>query len=224
MSEERQMRRRAFGIQARAAADGVTEIFGVAIVYNTVAYDEVIRPGAFTKSMQEQDVKMYWSHNTDLVLARTGNGTLTLDDREDGLHVTARPNLETTWGRDALASIQRGDVHQFSFAFSPVKAGTIDLDSRQVYEVREARLYEVSPVAEPWYESTSASARDRATVQDLLTVPTDKQSLTVGSAEESSVVGGQAGRAAADEPEPGQEPHSTQVLRARLALRLRLAE
>lgn len=199
MRTDRQLRTRAFDVSTRSVDGGLTEITGVAIVYDTPAYGEVIRHGAFTKSLQEQDVKMYWSHNTDLVLARTGNGTLVLEDLPDGLHVTARPNPDTTWGRDALASIGRGDVHQFSFAFAPVKGAMITENAEEVYEVREARLYEVSPVAEPWYEQTTASARNRC----------DEEVATSETAEA--------------EPEPGQDPHSTQCdARARLALRLRL--
>lgn len=161
MTKKRDSRRRPFPIEAREAPNGVTEIVGYAAVFNQIAYGEVIRPGAFSKTLREsKEIKAYWGHDSNEVLASRANGTLELSEDDTGLFVVIRPNLDTTWGRNALASVSRGDVDKMSFRFSPIAVSQETIDGQQVDVVKEVRLWEVSPVAEPWYQGTSASARD----------------------------------------------------------------
>ncbi len=161
MSKKRESKTRAFAVAARSMDDGLTEIIGYAAVFNQIAYGEVIRPGAFTKTLRENpNIKAYWGHNSNEVLASRSNGTLDLEEDDTGLLVVIRPNLETTWGRNAIASVSRGDVTKMSFRFSPITVSRETIDGQQVDVVKEVRLYEVSPVAEPWYDGTSAIARD----------------------------------------------------------------
>lgn len=161
MSKKRDSRVRPFSIEAREAPDGMSEIVGYASVFNQIAYGEVIRPGAFSKTLREsKEIKAYWGHDSNEVLASRSNGTLELEEDEVGLHVVIKPNLETTWGKNALASVARGDVDKMSFRFSPITVSRETIDGQQVDVVKEVRLWEVSPVAEPWYQGTSASARD----------------------------------------------------------------
>ena len=162
------------------------KIAGLAAPYNQIAHGEMIAPGAFTKTLAEQkDIKAFWSHNSAKPLGRTTNGTLNLRESEDGLVVEIMPNLETTFGADALASVQRGDVDQMSFGFAPVKEKMQRIDDQDIRILQEVRLYEVSPVAEPWYSGTSAIARHKP--EENEEVKTDK----------------------ATEPEPRQDAHST---------------
>ncbi len=162
MKNKRKREYRAF--EARAdSADAPTKIEGYAAVFGQIAHGEMIKRGAFAKTLDESaDIKAYWSHQAhdSRVLGRTGNGTLELDEDENGLRVVITPNPDTTWGADALASIARGDVDQMSFGFAPIKETLDEIDGEQVRILHELRLYEVSPVAEPWYSGTSASARD----------------------------------------------------------------
>jgi len=155
---------RAFELRAGGDDGTVSRIEGYAAVFNTVSYGEMISPGAFTKTLAEQrDIRAYWSHdaNGSQVLGRTTNGTLTLREDERGLWCEIHPNVETTWGRSALASVARGDVNQMSFGFAPVKESYEKIDGEDVRILKEVRLYEVSPVAEPWYPTTDAAARNK---------------------------------------------------------------
>jgi len=162
------------------------KIAGLAAPYNQIAHGEMIAPGAFTKTLAEQkDIKAFWSHNSAKPLGRTTNGTLNLRESEDGLVVEIIPNLSTTFGADALASVQRGDVDQMSFGFAPVKESMQRIEDQDVRILQEVRLYEVSPVAEPWYSGTSAIARHKP--EEDKEIKTDK----------------------ANEPEPNQAVHST---------------
>ena len=146
-------------------------IEGVAAVYNqptridTIfgSYVEVIEPGFF-EGVMENDVRALWNHNTDLVLGRTKSGTLEIKDQKAGLGTVIYPP-DTQWGRDAVTSIQRGDVDQMSFAFN-VKTGWDEWkENEEGVMVRRLKagackqLYDVSPVSFPAYPQTSVAVR-----------------------------------------------------------------
>ena len=140
-------------------SDGKATIGGLASVFDSVSYGEKIAPGAFTKTLMEQkDIKSYWGHDANKILARTTNGTLRLAQSEKGLEFEADLNLNTTWGRDAYEAIQSGLVDQMSFGFYPVKQASEIIDGESVVVVKEVHLTEVSPVTEPWYSETHVTA------------------------------------------------------------------
>ena len=67
--------------------EGKRHITGV-IPYDSQSEDlggfrEVIRKGAFRKTLLEGDARCLWAHNTQYVLGRRSAGTLTFDDRDD---------------------------------------------------------------------------------------------------------------------------------------------
>lgn len=125
------------------------------------SYNEVVSRGAFKKTIQEADVRALYNHNPDNVLGRTKSGTLTLSEDNVGLRYEVQVP-DTTWGRDLVQLIKRGDVSQSSFAFSPIRqdwsraANKTELDTRTLQEVR---LYDVSIVTYPAYEDTVAQVR-----------------------------------------------------------------
>lgn len=134
--------------------------------FNGEQVREVIRPGAFDKSLAEtatparkrgRDVKMFLNHNGDIVLASTRAGTLRLSTDDRGL--VAEADLpDNSQGRDTSVSIARGDISTMSFGFNPMKTDSKAPREQQV--LTEVRLWEVSPVtAWPAYQSTSASVR-----------------------------------------------------------------
>ena len=126
---------------------------------------ERIMPGAFDAALKsEKDIIAAWNHDTSKPLGRRSKGTLKLSTDETGLRYTINPP-GTTWGRDAVESIRRGDVTGSSFAFAmgkdPDVVTTEDPKAKTIVrEIRSiARLYEVSPVAIPAYESSVSQVR-----------------------------------------------------------------
>ena len=115
----------------------------------------------------EDDVRALWNHNDDMPLGRTRSETLFLMDGPTGLNVRILPP-ETSWGRDAITSMQRGDVDQMSFAFTVAPGGDEWRrdDQGQIIRVLKRggceRLYDVSPVTYPAYPQTSAQVRSAA--------------------------------------------------------------
>lgn len=147
--------------------DGAMRIGGYAAVFNVRSepiaglFREIIKPGAFTKTLQEADVLAFWNHNTDIPLGRRSNGSLALSEDAHGLKFDLTlPN--TSLARDAFELVRSGIVKEMSFGFRVPKGkdrwthGADGMDEREVFE---AQLFEVSPVAFPAYPATEAEAR-----------------------------------------------------------------
>ncbi|WP_158738632.1 HK97 family phage prohead protease [Alteribacillus sp. YIM 98480] len=122
-------------------------------------FREKIRKGAFEKSLREGTVKALWNHNTDMVLGSTKNSTLSLWEDDRGLAFELEMP-DTSWGRDALSSIERGDVDGVSFGFEVV-ADEWDHNNpdEAIRTLIDVRLHEISPTPFPAYPQTSVSAR-----------------------------------------------------------------
>ena len=125
-------------------------------------FREKIRAGAFSKTIQEADVRALFNHNPDLVLGRNKAGTLDLAEDEHGLHFRVSPP-ETQWAKDLRETVRRGDVDQASFAFKTIRDMWTEEEGEPTErELIEVKLYDVSPVTYPAYPQTSVSARSLA--------------------------------------------------------------
>jgi HK97 family phage prohead protease len=160
---------------ADAPDDTPLRFYGYAAVFNSDSerlYDprkgdftETIRPGAFKRTLaRDNDVRMYVNHNSDMVLASTRSGTLTLSEDDHGLRVQAELP-DTTYARDLANLMRTGVVDSMSFGFSVVD----DHWNGDHRELREVALHEVSVVSgHPAYPDT-AGATVRTTDDDTAT-------------------------------------------------------
>jgi hypothetical protein len=136
-------------------------ITGYAAVFNTWAdiggwFRESIRPGAFVKTIKENDIRALFNHDEDFVLGRNKAKTLSLREDDKGLAVEIHPP-GTGWANDLLVSMRRQDVNQMSFGFTVNKAEMdYDKDERVLTDVT---LFDVSVVTYPAYPTTSAQVR-----------------------------------------------------------------
>jgi uncharacterized protein len=142
---------------------GKRQLSGYAAVFNKKSvplygFREVIRPGAFAKTIKEDDIRLLWNHDHSIVLGRNKSGTLRLSEDDNGLKIEA-DLPDTQAGRDARESISRGDVSQMSFAFEAINDRWFTEEGEDRRELIEARLFEVSPVTFPAYPDSSVSAR-----------------------------------------------------------------
>lgn len=140
-------------------------ISGYAAVFNALSLDlggfvERIQPGAFAASLVEDDQRALWNHNADLILGRRKAGTLELEEDETGLRFVINPP-DTQAGRDALASLKRGDVDQMSFSFYVQEDGWEKDGGQIVRTLKKVKVMEVSPVTFPAYPQTSAFVRSQ---------------------------------------------------------------
>ena len=121
---------------------------------------EKIKRGAFSKTIKEHDIRALINHDPNLILARTVNSTLRLEEDNKGLAYEA-DLPDTSYARDLKESIKRGDISQNSFGFQTVqdkwemKEGK-ELDERTLIEVK---LFDISPVTFPAYPQTDVKIR-----------------------------------------------------------------
>ena len=156
-------------LEIRQDGDGMT-LRGYAAVFNSpsqpLPFIETIERGAFRDSLNSRnDIKLLWNHDTSIVLGSTRAGTLKLAEDERGLYVEA--NLpDTQAGRDAVISIQRGDVTGFSFGFRVAAGGDTWINANERV-LKRVNIHEVSVgVAFPAYLGTEGTANVRS-VPDL---------------------------------------------------------
>lgn len=122
-----------------------------------VEYREVIDPRALDKT-DMRDVPLRYNHSDNvMVMARTRNKTLQLIKDEEGLRILAEL-ANTTAGRDLYELIKRGDVDKMSFAFT-VARDDYDVETRTRRILAVDKIFDVSAVDSPAYETTSISVR-----------------------------------------------------------------
>ena len=132
-----------------------------------IGWTEIIHKDAISDdTIKNSDIFAKFNHQDDKILARSkyGVGSLLLEVDDKGLrYMFDSPN--TALGNELLEYLHRGDIDSSSFAFSInaedetaqrwyKKNGQL---YREIYKID--RLYDVSPVFQPAYSSTSCSTR-----------------------------------------------------------------
>jgi hypothetical protein len=158
-------------IEIRSKGDGhvitgYAAVFGVEsrVLGGRAGFREIVRPGAFDRSLAEgDDVIARSNHESQLLLGRTSSGTVRLSVDPKGLRYEIDvPN--TTPGRDTLEYVRRGDIHESSFAFiTRVKGDSWEKrasDGLPLRELLDVELVDVAPVIDQAaYPATQVSAR-----------------------------------------------------------------
>jgi HK97 family phage prohead protease len=209
---------RAFDFEVRSSGGDGRTLEGHAAVFNTPArirdlhgdFDEIIMPGAFTRSLASRTPVMQFEHGRDPRVGAVPIAAIE-DIREDdtGLYVRARlydnPVIEPV--RQAIVG---KSINGMSFRFSVPDGGdkwstrSGDVELREIYDTDTA---EIGPVVFPAYDATSVSVRSllaqldpgehRALIRELaaeLRLAADLEDLTV------------AGARSAETEEPGTQP------------------
>lgn len=162
-------------LEQRKAEDGTNELIveGKACAFNdeTILYKsgtyeahEIVDSGAFA-NCDMSDVIFNYNHS-GRVYARTRNNTLSLDVREDGLYMNAILRADDQGHKELYDDISTGTIDRMSFAFHvndskweyEEKDG-IEIDRRTIIAID--KLYDVSAVDIPAYDTTSISARSQ---------------------------------------------------------------
>jgi hypothetical protein len=150
--------------QLRVEGDSNPKIVGYAAVFNTWAdiggwFRESIKPGAFAKTIRENDIRALIDHDPSKILGRNKAKpahTLSLREDDKGLAVEISPP-DTTYGRDLIVSMRRGDLTQMSFGFL-VNKQSVDYEKDERI-LEDVTLFDVSVVTYPAYPTTSAELR-----------------------------------------------------------------
>lgn len=150
----------------RAEGDDDPQLQGYAAIFNRETniggwFREIIAPGAFTKTIDEADVRHLFNHDPSQIIGRNKSGTLRLDEDDTGLSYDVDLNMNDSDAVRVFEKVSRGDVDQSSFAFTIIKEmweepdepGSGELPLRTVLE---AKLFDTSTVTYPAYEDTTA--------------------------------------------------------------------
>lgn len=140
--------RRAYPVQlevrAKAGTSGVSTIEGYASVTEAPfemwdflgPYSEVVRTGAFGKTLAENPQVQLLLNHGGLAMAYTKAGTLRLSEDSTGLHMSADVNAKRSDVGDMLAALDEGSVDEMSFAFRVTRQQwSPDYDQRDIIEV-----------------------------------------------------------------------------------------
>lgn len=169
MGKTHEPERRLIEIRAVDNDENKMIVEGYAITYNQPAthqygsrkFTETIKKGALDNT-DMKDVPMRYNHNDNvMIMARTRNKSLQLIKDEKGLKVVA-DLLDTQSNRDLYKGIQEGLIDKMSFAFTVADGGDTwtfgeKETTREVNNIN--KLYDVSVVDTPFYDSTSIYAR-----------------------------------------------------------------
>ena len=146
-------------------AKGGRKLGGLGIPFDVLSDDlggfrERIAPGAFTDSIEHDDVRSLFNHSSDFVLGRKSAGTLRLSEDKRG--ISYEVDLpDTTWANDLAESIRRGDIRENSFAFFVGEGGDTWVQTETGLErtVTRATLKEVGPQPFAAYPQSTVDVR-----------------------------------------------------------------
>ena len=166
--------KRFFNIETRISKRAKKNIVtGHAAVFGQLSEDlggfkEKINVGAFD-GVLKNDVRAFFNHDPNFLLARTTSGTLKLAVDKMGLSYSFEVP-DTTAGRDLVISMERGDITQSSFAFMVEKDSWSEQDGQEIRTIEKVgRLFDVSPVSIPAYPQANdlvVAKRSRMTYKD----------------------------------------------------------
>lgn len=161
--KEKEIRKIDIQFRTEQTEEGKMEIKGYAAVFNspeTYSYTEVIDSKAFDEA-DMTDVVLRYNHNDSfMVLARTRNGSLNLNTDEKGLFMKATLQDNITEHKNVYNAIDSGLIDKQSFAFT-VEEDSYDYDTDTRTITKIGKVFDVSVVDQPFYNSTDVSvARD----------------------------------------------------------------
>lgn len=150
-------------VEMRAAEDMTVE--GYAAVFNSVTdlgwIKEVIDRNAFDNADMSDIVMKYNHEDSILPMARTRGGSLQFNVDDHGLRIKASLP-DTSVNRDIYTLIKEEVLSKMSFAFT-VKSEEYDYDTDTRRILEFDKIFDVSVVDVPAYESTEVYARSKET-------------------------------------------------------------
>jgi len=190
------MERAVIRTEVRSAGEGdERRVVGLGVVYDRweelwPGYRERILPGAVEFA---SEVKSYFNHDPNMVLSTTeSDPPLIVRETERGIEFES-PIPPTSYGRDLAVNLERRNVKGASFTFVVPQGGDKRWeDEKGVFhrEINRLIMYEVGPVTDPAFVSTTASVRSsreayleewRRQTED----PSDEVSESIDTADET---------------------------------------
>ncbi|WP_349346505.1 phage major capsid protein [Priestia megaterium] len=134
---------------------------------NGQKFIERIMPNAFSKALQRgNEIRFLGEHDPAKLLASTKNGSLKLEETNEGLMMEARIS-ETSWGKDYHTLISDGLLTNMSFGFQALSDQWSKDNGMNQRSITDLYLAEVSCVATPAYSNSQIQARNLQSTEDI---------------------------------------------------------
>lgn len=154
--------RAAAPFEARETADGAYEIVGYGLQWSEVAdiggwFNEQFREGAFANVLD--GVRQKVGHDYSRVALARSPKTMRVFEDSTGLGYESRLDLRSPYAQDLMVAVDRGDVDRASIGFTPGDYEYSE-DANLYLNTRVDRLWEISAVDYPAFESSRLEPRD----------------------------------------------------------------
>jgi HK97 family phage prohead protease len=155
-----------------AKDDDGAKIAGYAARFDVRSLDlgfgqEIVRAGAFTKTLREADPVALWGHDPKLILGRVSAGTLSVREEERGLAFVTDVPTEAP-GPYWAEQVRIKNVTGASFGFRTIKdKWSQDENGVTLRELLEVELLDVSPTPFPAYPQTDVYLRSLGTAEGV---------------------------------------------------------
>jgi HK97 family phage prohead protease len=190
--ERRERSAEAAKLQIRSTTDGAPSFYGQAALVNnrtsigdplTWGFYEQIAPGAFDKTVREDDTRFLVDHNSAMIVARKSAGDLRMTvDPVTGAYVAdADLDQEVSYIRDLTRNVEKRRITGMSFEFhtradewSTIEVPITTRDGKEIMvsadlrTLLDIRVPEVSGVTFPAYSDTTAALRAIRSNQEML--------------------------------------------------------
>lgn len=124
---------------------------GYASVFNnTDTYGDVIRPGAFTETINDfqergRVIPVLYGHDFSDPFSNIGAVEEVVED-DHGLRVKAKLDLDNPKAAQVYRLMKAKRLNEMSFAFNVLDGSWAEIDGEEIYEIKRVKLFEVSVV------------------------------------------------------------------------------
>lgn len=128
--------------------EGYASVFG-----NVDRVGDMVMAGAFKDTIKDNNgyIKLQYNHKDTI-------GIATIAEDEKGLRIKASVNLDVQKGREVLSLIKQGAIDKMSFAYDVLDEEKAVVNGKQIFKLKELKLYEVSAVDFPANEASEILA------------------------------------------------------------------
>lgn len=131
---------------------------------NKKQWQEIIEPGVFGEALERafdmgRNIEFLENHDPLKILSSTKNGSLTLEENEEGLYFEARI-VKTSWGKDLYLLVKERIIEGLSFGMTVLEEEWFqDENGMAIRLIKKIDLYEVSALKTPAYPMTFLESR-----------------------------------------------------------------
>lgn len=153
------MKTKNLSAQVKATGDDQGEFEAIVAVFGNVdSGGDIIAKGAFADTLTDWEaagdpIPVVWSHDSSDPFSHIG-AVVEASETDTGLLVKGQLDLDNPKAAQVFKLLKGRRVTQFSFAYSVMDSGPVEVDGIKATELRSLKLYEVGPTLVGMNQST----------------------------------------------------------------------